>query len=300
MSEQQPTVKNSKTLLFSFIIPTFNRPFSLNRVLKSIVEQKIQREEIEVIVVNDGGTDIYDDIIIKYTDQIPIIYQYQKNQGPARARNSGARLSHGRYLVFLDDDCSLSSDWVEFAKDRIRPDRLIGGKTVNCIPENIYAQASQDLIDYLYTYYNREYQNSEFITSNNMIIPQTIFKALNGFDTDFTDAAAEDRDFCDRVKYAGYEIYYAPDIIIGHWHEMYFKHFFTQHFKYGFQAKLFHEKRSLRNDTQFKIEPSSFYVHLILFPFKKHSFLLAMRISFLLVIAQIANSLGFFWAKIKV
>ncbi|MBD3377911.1 glycosyltransferase [candidate division KSB1 bacterium] len=268
MSEQQPKVKHGKNFLFSFIIPTFNRPFALNRALQSIAEQKEQEEKIELIVVNDGGTDIYNDIITKYTDQILIIYRYQKNQRPARARNNGARLSHGKYLVFLDDDCSLSSDWVKFAKNRIRPDRLIGGKTVNCIPENIYAQASQDLIDYLYTYYNREYQNSEFITSNNMIIPKAMFKALNGFDTDFTDAAAEDRDFCDRVKYAGYEIYYAPDIIICHWHQMNFIHFFTQHFKYGFRAKLFHEKRSLRNDTQFKVEPPSFYVHLIFFPLK--------------------------------
>ncbi len=286
--------------MYSIIIPTFNRPFALNRALQSIVEQRNEKAEIEIIVVNDGGMDIYQGIVKKYNDQIPIIYHYQKNQGPARARNNGAKLSHGKYLVFLDDDCSLSSEWLKCAKIRTTPDRVIGGKTVNCIPENIYAQTSQDLIDYLYAYYNREYQNADFITSNNMIIPQAIFKALNGFDTDFTDAAAEDRDFCDRVKYAGYKIYYAPDIIICHWHEMHFKQFFTQHFKYGFRAKLFHEKRSLWNDAEFKVEPPSFYINLVLFPFKKHSFLIALRISCLLVITQIANTLGFLWAKIRV
>ncbi|MEG3970827.1 hypothetical protein QUA00_24875 [Microcoleus sp. T2B6] len=47
------------------------------------------------------------------------------------------------------------------------PHCLIGGLTVNALPDNIYSTGSQQLIDYLYSYYNAIGDRAEFFSSQN-------------------------------------------------------------------------------------------------------------------------------------
>ena len=285
--------------LFSIIIPTYERPHSIEKTLLSISDLKQEQEPIQVVVVNDASRVPYDTVIEKYKKRLDLKYTIQKHQGPARARNRGAELATGQYLVFIDDDCTFSPSWFQSVRNAVKPDRVVGGKTVNNLDENIFAVSSQVLIDYLYSYYNKEHQSSLFLTSNNMIVPRVIFNAIHGFDTTFIDAAAEDRDFCDRLLKAGYKIVYHPEILIHHFHKMNFRHYLHQHFKYGCMAELFHEKRLKNSHEKYKFEPLSFYINLLLFPFQKHKTYRAILISILLIFSQIANAIGFFSAKIK-
>jgi hypothetical protein len=65
---------------------------------------------------------------------------------------------------------------------------------------NLYPETSQLLIDYLYGYYNKDPRRVSFICSNNMTIKAEAFSRVNGFDTDFKTAAAEDRDLIDKSQ----------------------------------------------------------------------------------------------------
>ncbi len=100
------------------------------------------------------------------------------------------------------------------------PDCAVGGKTVNILSDNPYSTASQMLIDYLYDYYNADPDQAKFLTSNNFSLPKEKFHAMNGFDTGFSLAAGEDRDFCKRWLNYGYKIIYAPQAVIYHAHRM--------------------------------------------------------------------------------
>ncbi len=86
------------------IIPTFNRDFSLNRALCSVLQQSLSCSEI--IVVDDGSTDDTVNCVENFAahSTIPIRYLYQDNQGPAAARNTGIRKTNASYLAFLDSD----------------------------------------------------------------------------------------------------------------------------------------------------------------------------------------------------
>lgn len=285
-----------KQSLISIIIPTYNRPSRLRACLQSICDLR-EGHSIQTIVVNDGSTVPYDLAVKIFRSTLNLIYLEQTNQGPAAARNLGGIHATGRYLVFLDDDCTLPADWFQEVRPRIHIDRVIGGRTMNLLCDNTFSQASQVLIDYLYTHYNHDRENATFFTSNNMIIPKHIFDKLVGFDLDFSDAAAEDRDLCDRLLHSGFQMLYRPEIVIYHHHQMTLSNYIRQHYKYGYHAWLYHKKRTLRGYDAMRVEPVLFYTKLIAFPYAR-KLPNAWALSVLLLVSQIANTLGFMKAKL--
>jgi glycosyltransferase involved in cell wall biosynthesis len=86
----------------SIIIPTFNRAFSLNNAIESVQAQTC--ENWELILIDDGSVDETPELVKKYLSDDRIKYFYQENMGVSVARNSGAKLASGDYLIFLDSD----------------------------------------------------------------------------------------------------------------------------------------------------------------------------------------------------
>lgn len=58
----------------------------------------------ELIIVDDGSSDGTKDLIQPLLKDPRIKYHYQENQGVSAARNRGAEISKGDYLIFLDSD----------------------------------------------------------------------------------------------------------------------------------------------------------------------------------------------------
>ncbi|MEW5806019.1 MAG: glycosyltransferase [Acidobacteriota bacterium] len=84
----------------SVIVPTYNYARFLDPCLESIFAQTYG--DFEVIVVDDGSTDDTVEVLRKYEDRIR--YIYQENMGLSAARNTGIKVSTGKYLAFLDSD----------------------------------------------------------------------------------------------------------------------------------------------------------------------------------------------------
>lgn len=93
---------------FSIIIPTYNRKLILKRAIESVLAQTIN--DFEIIVVDDGSTDDTSELINIFPD---VKYQYQENKGVSTARNTGANLAVGEWLLFLDSDDVLFPDALE-------------------------------------------------------------------------------------------------------------------------------------------------------------------------------------------
>ena len=76
---------------------------------------------------------------------------WQPNGGCAPARQFGIENAEGQYLAFTDDDGEPSDQWLEEMSRTLHTDpaAVVGGHTVNAIPENLYSGASQLLIDFL-------------------------------------------------------------------------------------------------------------------------------------------------------
>jgi GT2 family glycosyltransferase len=290
----------SQNLLFSIIIPTYNRPDRLHTCLESIAKLDYPHADFEVIIVDDGSKTPLDSIVDRFKTELDLKLLRQSNAGPASARNAGAAIATGEFLVFTDDDCLPTANWLTVlaAQFQLTPKALVGGQTLNALPKNLYSTASQVLIDYLYEYYNNGKATANFFASNNFALPADTFRSIAGFDTTFPLAAGEDREFCDRWLARGWRLVYAPQARVYHAHQLNLSTFWRQHFNYGRGAFCFHQTRAHRSQGQIKVEPLSFYFNLIAYPCFKMSLDPALFVSGLLLLSQTANIMGFFYAKI--
>lgn len=94
------------SLKYSVIIPAYNAEATIERCLQSLLVQK--RDDIEIIVINDGSTDNTADIINNIaTANKAVVYLHQENGGVSNARNNGLSHAKGTYVTFVDSD-----DWV--------------------------------------------------------------------------------------------------------------------------------------------------------------------------------------------
>lgn len=280
---------------FSVVIPTFARPRELAACLESLARVDYRRASFEVLVVDDGSTTPLNEVVAGFTDRLDITLIRQDNAGPAAARNAGGRRAKGDFLVFIDDDCALAPDYLLAlaARSANTPNCAIGGRTINALTDNIYATATHVLTDYLYSYFNADPNHAQFLTSNNMIIPTRIFRELDGFDTGFRLAAFEDRELCDRLLHHGHRIIYAPEAVVYHSHRMTLPQYWRQHFTYGRGAASFHRKRGQRLPGTPTLEPGSFYLNLVRYPFSRRHESPAIVIAALLVASQAATTVGF-------
>ncbi|MDR2204977.1 MAG: glycosyltransferase [Flavobacteriaceae bacterium] len=93
--------------LISIIIPCYNSEETIEKCLKSVVNQDYTN--IEIIVINDGSTDGTLQIIQNFKEKDSrIVLINQQNQGVSKARNIGISNASGDFICFVDSD-----DWVE-------------------------------------------------------------------------------------------------------------------------------------------------------------------------------------------
>jgi glycosyltransferase involved in cell wall biosynthesis len=284
------------SLDFTIIIPTFDRPGQLARCLRSLCRLDYPRDRFEVIVVDDGSISPLDAVVDPIRRHLDITLLRQANRGPAIARNTGAACARGRFLAFTDDDCEPAVDWLRCFARRLagNPQCLIGGRTINRLGHNLFSSASQLIIDVVYQHYNARFDDALFFPSNNFAITREGYDSIGGFDEHWPLAAAEDRDFCDRWRLAGRRMIYAPEAVIAHSHKLSLTSFFRQHFNYGRGAHLFHQARANRGSGGVKVE-GSFYRKAIAWPFAHETGHRTVALFLLLIVWQVANTLGFFY-----
>ena len=84
------------------IIPTHNRRALLERTLTSVLAQ--EGVSLEVVVVNDGGTDGTVEWVARHDDPRVTLVNHPEPRGVAAARNSGIERASTPWLAFVDDD----------------------------------------------------------------------------------------------------------------------------------------------------------------------------------------------------
>ncbi len=189
------------TPYFSVVIPAYNRARIIGRTLQSVMAQNFR--DFECLVIDDGSKDSAELAkLIEGLDDPRFKYYRQDNGGASSARNTGAMLAAGRYVVYLDsDDLFLPGKLEETEKvlrdapdvgvytlayvDRgvgkywVRPDRAIG--------------ADEDMGDYLFIH-------NQFIPTSTLVVPRDMARDVK-FDTELRHV--EDPDFCYRLYRAG-------------------------------------------------------------------------------------------------
>lgn len=123
-------MKNSG--LVSIIIPVYNCEKYLDKCLSSVIAQSYQK--LEIIVINDGSNDNSGKMIQEYADNYANILPInQANSGVSAARNNGIEKASGEYLLFVDGDDYLETEYIKKlveAAQRNASDLVICGCTM--------------------------------------------------------------------------------------------------------------------------------------------------------------------------
>lgn len=91
-------------MLLSIIIPYYNSDAWIGRMLDSLLDQDISKDDYEIIVIDDGSTQSIDNLT-RFTKDYPNIKYHRKdNGGVSEARNLGIELAEGKWLYFCDSD----------------------------------------------------------------------------------------------------------------------------------------------------------------------------------------------------
>ncbi|TKB71938.1 MAG: glycosyltransferase [Nitrospira sp.] len=233
----------SSSLTFSIVIPTYRRPSQLGDCLAALTGLDFAREQFEVIVVDDGSGNPPSDLVASFRNRLEITLTSQTHGGPGAARNTGAQMARGRYLALTDDDCLVTPHWLSALQARLNhmPQALVGGRTINAYPDNLYSTVSQRLTDSLYAYYDSHPRSLRFFTSNNLAVARSMFLEVGGFDPTFPLAAGEDREFCARWVRHGHMLVSEDRAVIHHRHWLTMRSFWKQQFWYGRGAYRFHQ-----------------------------------------------------------
>lgn len=109
-------------MFFSVIVPLYNKVYSIQRCINSILNQSYKN--LEIIIVNDGSTDNSVELVKKiYQEQLNnnlINIIEQTNQGVSIARNVGVKNSKYEYICFLDADDEWNNEYLSVIANLIK------------------------------------------------------------------------------------------------------------------------------------------------------------------------------------
>lgn len=177
--------------MISIIIPSYNYGGFIDKAIDSCFDQVYN--DIEVIVVNDGSTDNTEQIINKYTGNIT--YISQKNMGVSGARNVGAKVARGEWLLFLDaDDQLIESGIADLVNcSKITEAGVIFGKVKQYKGNKLAYRFNQQLQGEPPHPAKATFYETLIVTPGSAIVKKDVFNQAGGFKVGLP--CAEDRHF---------------------------------------------------------------------------------------------------------
>src|SRR3989344_8759272 len=109
----------------SVVICAYNAAGCIQGILDSLKKQTYT--DFEVIVVNDGSTDITDQI----TENSGATVVNMPHQGLSSTRNVGIRAAHADIVAIIDADCAAEPEWIaEIVKVIDSGEKVVTGNTI--------------------------------------------------------------------------------------------------------------------------------------------------------------------------
>lgn len=115
----------------SIIIPTFNNLTRLKMVIHSLLNQTINKNEYEIIVVDNSSNDGTFEWIKSQTEIISL-RENQFLNSPYSCRNRGIETSSNEIIALLDSTCIPAPDWLETGKNYFLENdaEIVGGNVI--------------------------------------------------------------------------------------------------------------------------------------------------------------------------
>ena len=219
-------------MLFSIIVPVYNRPEEVADLLQSL---KAQTDKgFEIILVEDGSTI---PALPEGYDASPLRLKYYKksNEGRSIARNYGIEHADGDFFIFVDSDCILPPDYIAKLRKSMEENHTdcFGG------PDAAHDSFTdtQKAINYAMTAFlttggirGGKVSMEKFTPRTfNMGFSRKVYEKVGGFREMFS----EDIDMSTRIRLAGFSIMLYPDVAVFHKRRGNLKKFWKQVHVFG-------------------------------------------------------------------
>ncbi|MDY7395492.1 glycosyltransferase [Aureibaculum sp. 2210JD6-5] len=221
-------------LKFSIIIPVYNRPDELDELLSSIVSQHF-KEDLEVVVVEDGSNLTAKHIIDGFKDKLNIHYLKKDNSGPGLSRNFGMQHACGNYFIILDSDCILPKNYLKEVSQTLLKnftDAFGGSDASHDLFTSIQKAINYAMTSVLTTGGLRGNKNLKKFQprSFNMGLSKKAFEKTGGFSP---LRYGEDIDLTFRLWVNGFETQFIENAYVYHKRRVSWSSFFKQTFNFG-------------------------------------------------------------------
>ena len=222
-------------MLFSLIIPVYNRPDEVDELLESL-SQLDYKENFEVVIVEDGSSLRCDDVVRKYAGKLQLSYIFKQNSGPGDSRNYGMKKAKGDYFIIFDSDCIIPKNYLK------EVDKALKENYVDCFggPDKALDSFSdiQKAINFAMTSFlttggirgGSEKIDKFQPRSFNMGLSRKAFEASNGFGNIHP---GEDPDLSIRLWNLGFQTRLFPDAFVYHKRRIDWQKFSSQVNKFG-------------------------------------------------------------------
>jgi cellulose synthase/poly-beta-1,6-N-acetylglucosamine synthase-like glycosyltransferase len=185
----------------------------------------------EVIIIESGSEIKSDQVVEKFADRLNIKYFYKNNEGQGFSRNYGMERAAGDYLVILDSDILMDSDYLENLNKHLQKDYLdaFGG------PDRAHPSFSptQKAIDYILTSFittggirgNKKQVDKFYPRSFNMGFSKEVYEKTKGYKYPFF---GEDIELSTRIMNLGFKTGLIPEAYVYHKRKNSLKGFYKQ------------------------------------------------------------------------
>lgn len=220
----------------SVVVCTYNGARTIRDCFEAL--KKLDYPDYEVIVVNDGSTDVTERIAKEY----PFRLISTPNRGLSHARNTGLHLASGEFVAYTDDDAYPDPHWLTYLSDMLQTTSHAGVGGPNLPPPDdgwiaeCVANAPGGPIHVLL-----DDQMAEHIPGCNMAFRKTCLESIGGFDPQFR-AAGDDVDICWRLQEKGWTLGFHPSAVVWHHRRNSVRTYWRQQRGYG-QAEALLERK---------------------------------------------------------
>lgn len=233
-----PVISQPSQIDASIVIVSFNTCGVLRECLESI-ERESSSLQVEVVIVDNNSSDGSPEMIERDFPQVRLI-RSKVNLGFGAANNAALESCRGRYIVLLNSDAFLCADSLRLAVQHMDENpraglgggRLVGRDSSWQPSARMFPSILSDLTvmtglasrypkSRLFGHFDRTWADQslasevDWVPGAFSIIRAEVIGKLGFFDPAFF-LYSEEVDLCRRIKSAGYQIWYWPDITVIH------------------------------------------------------------------------------------
>ncbi len=214
------TKRTNHQIIVSIVFSNYNGGNEPIECLRSIEKLNFPKNNLEVIVIDNGSRDGSKEKILKLFPKIKLI-SLKKDIGLPASLNLGINKSKGKYIMIANDDIVFEKNSVQNMVNYLEKNTNVGVLGGKIFYKDDPKKLSLSACDF--NMYKGEIKGGlakgdkiKWLQSCAIMIPRTVFNRIGLFDSGYYPLYFDDFDFCLRATNTGLKLIYFKDAIFWH------------------------------------------------------------------------------------